>query len=75
MPHPEHAVDALTGSTDGAEALRARCARVTAGARLSRRVAPGGFEQARALGLTDAELERIRELLGREPNALELAVF
>ncbi len=29
----------------------------------------------RALGLTDGELERIRELLGREPNHFELAVF
>ena len=32
-------------------------------------------ERARALGLTDVEFERIGELLGREPNALELAVF
>src|SRR5436309_3345747 len=29
----------------------------------------------RALGLTDWEAERIRELLGREPNHFELAVF
>src|SRR3970040_2166409 len=29
----------------------------------------------RALGLTDAELERICDLLEREPNHLELAVF
>jgi phosphoribosylformylglycinamidine synthase subunit PurL len=29
----------------------------------------------RALGLTDGELERIRGLLGREPNHFELAVF
>ncbi|HEU0303791.1 MAG TPA: phosphoribosylformylglycinamidine synthase subunit PurL [Gaiellaceae bacterium] len=29
----------------------------------------------RALGLTDGELERICELLGREPNRFELAVF
>jgi phosphoribosylformylglycinamidine synthase subunit PurL len=29
----------------------------------------------RALGLTDAELDRIRELLGRDPNHFELAVF
>jgi phosphoribosylformylglycinamidine synthase II len=29
----------------------------------------------RALGLTDGELDRIRELLGRDPNAFELAVF
>src|SRR6187402_879484 len=29
----------------------------------------------RALGLTDGEFERIRTLLGREPNHFELAVF
>ena len=29
----------------------------------------------RALGLTDWEVERIRELLGRDPNHFELAVF
>src|SRR5437870_12776260 len=29
----------------------------------------------RALGLTDEELDRIRELLAREPNDFELAVF
>jgi phosphoribosylformylglycinamidine synthase len=29
----------------------------------------------RALGLTDGELERIRDLLGRDPNDFELAVF
>jgi phosphoribosylformylglycinamidine synthase subunit PurL len=29
----------------------------------------------RALGLTDGELDRIRELLGRRPNRFELAVF
>src|SRR5436190_19505596 len=29
----------------------------------------------RALGLTDWEADRIRELLGRDPNHFELAVF
>jgi phosphoribosylformylglycinamidine synthase II len=29
----------------------------------------------RSLGLTDGELDRIRELLGRDPNDFELAVF
>jgi phosphoribosylformylglycinamidine synthase subunit PurL len=29
----------------------------------------------RELGLTDAEYERIRELLGRDPNGVELAMF
>jgi len=33
------------------------------------------FSEARALGLTDDETRRIVELLGREPNAVELAVF
>jgi phosphoribosylformylglycinamidine synthase subunit PurL len=32
-------------------------------------------ERHRELGLTDSEYERIRELLGREPNDLELAMF
>jgi phosphoribosylformylglycinamidine synthase subunit PurL len=31
--------------------------------------------QAKALGLTASEFDRIVELMGREPNALELAVF
>jgi phosphoribosylformylglycinamidine synthase subunit PurL len=33
------------------------------------------YEQAAALGLTHAELDRIRSLLERDPNELELAVF
>jgi phosphoribosylformylglycinamidine synthase II len=33
------------------------------------------FSEARALGLTDDETRRIVDLLGREPNAVELAVF
>jgi phosphoribosylformylglycinamidine synthase len=37
---------------------------------------PGQAQELhRALGLTDGELERIRELLGRQPNPFELAVF
>ena len=32
-------------------------------------------DRARELGLTDSEYEGIRDRLGREPNALELAVF
>jgi phosphoribosylformylglycinamidine synthase len=38
-------------------------------------VAPEQPPLHRALGLTDGELDRIRELLGREPNDFELAVF
>jgi phosphoribosylformylglycinamidine synthase subunit PurL len=37
--------------------------------------ASGLRSQAEALGLTASELGRIRELLGRDPNSLELAVF
>jgi phosphoribosylformylglycinamidine synthase subunit PurL len=37
--------------------------------------APGAAARHRELGLTDAEYDRICDLLGREPNAVELAVF
>ena len=68
MPHPEHAVDPLTGSTDGLRVFERRCAR---GARrdASRRA------KHRELGLTDSEYELIVEKLGREPNDVELAMF
>ena len=36
---------------------------------------PRLLTEARALGLTDDETRRIVDLLGREPNAVELAVF
>ena len=38
-------------------------------------MSPQAAAPHRGLGLTDAEYEGIRERLGREPNALELAVF
>jgi phosphoribosylformylglycinamidine synthase subunit PurL len=38
-------------------------------------VSPGALAQHRELGLTDAEYDGIRDKLGRNPNALELAVF
>jgi hydrogenase maturation factor len=38
-------------------------------------VSGGTFAPHRELGLTDAEYEGIRDRLGRDPNALELAVF
>src|SRR3954467_12672216 len=40
-----------------------------------RGVSPMAAAPHRELGLTDAEYEGIRERLGRDPNALELAVF
>ena len=53
MPHPEHAVDLLTGSADGLELF-------AAGAGVRRTAAP-----CRELGLTDGEYELIVEKLGR----------
>ena len=63
MPHPEHAVDPLTGSDDGLAA-------VPLGRAGRRMTAPH-----RELGLTDFEYDRIVELMGREPNQVELAIF
>ena len=62
MPHPEHAVDALTGSADGLKLFVS----AAAGARMSKH---------RELGLTDYEYDLIVEKMGREPNEVELAVF
>jgi len=44
-------------------------------ARLLRLTAVAEQPLHRALGLTDGEFDRIRELLGRDPNHFELAVF
>ena len=67
MPHPEHAVDPLTGSTDGLRVFEA----LAAGSRRERRRPP----KHRELGLTDSEFELIVEKMGREPNVVELAMF
>ena len=61
MPHPEHAVDVLTGLGRRAEADRRGGMTVMA--------------RHRELGLTDHEYELIVEKLEREPNEVELAVF
>ena len=71
MPHPEHAVDPLTGSTDGLRCSRPP--RRPPSARPPRR--ESAVSKHRELGLTDAEYERIVELQGREPNDVELAMF
>ena len=73
MPHPEHAVDELNGSADAAR-LFGSLARRRCGA-LSAATASTQVAEAQALGLTAAELGRIIDLLGREPNPVELAVF
>jgi phosphoribosylformylglycinamidine synthase II len=36
---------------------------------------PVSVQQARSLGLAESEFDRICELLGRDPNSLELAIF
>ena len=75
MPHPEHAVDALTGSADGLQLFA-----VDRGARVDA-ASPPDADAARpstdavALGLTRDEYALICEKLGREPNEVELAMF
>ena len=68
MPHPEHAVDPLTGSTDGLRVFEAVAARGSGGVSVE-------TAKHRELGLTDSEFELIVEKLGREPNDVELAMF
>ena len=65
MPHPEHAVDPLTGSADGlrlfeSAALIAACT---------------ACRGTRELGPHRRRVRPIVELMGREPNEVELAVF
>ena len=77
MPHPEHAVDPLTGSADGLRLFES-AALVAASDRSPsrlRRQARRARERHAELGLTDGEYERIVELIGREPNEVELAMF
>ena len=87
MPHPERAAEAILGSDDGMLHRSARWSRapprpapqpgrcagrpMTIADRCRRR----GDAAAPALGLTDDELDAIRDRLGREPNDLELAMF
>ena len=69
MPHPEHAVDPLTGLGRRPRAVPLR---------RGRGGHAGGMTVAtrhRELGLTDAEYDLIVEHMEREPNEVELAVF
>ena len=87
MPHPERASEAVLGSDDGFGIIRslvdsaARAAnavrRVPAGRGVPMTVAERPVEPLhRRLGVTDDELDAIRERLGgRDPNDLELAMF
>ncbi len=72
MPHPEHAVDAADRLHRRPAAVREhrRGAGVSAVAERGERPAAH-----RELGLTDPEFSRICELIGREPNGVELAMF
>ena len=57
MPHPEHAVDPLTGSSDGLPAVR-----------VGRADLRHEMSRHRELGLTDAEYERIVALGPESPT-------
>ncbi len=85
MPHPERAAEAILGSDDGrGHRPLARRERGPRGRHTGRRhggvavtVAERPVEPLhRRLGVTDEELDAIRDRLGgREPNDLELAMF
>ncbi len=86
MPHPERASEAILGSEDGFGIIRSlvdSAERAANGSRCPRRggnamtVAATPLEPLhRRLGVTDEELEAIRDRLGgRQPNDLELAMF
>ena len=87
MPHPERAAEAILGSEDGFGIIRSL---VESAARAAHRrrcpcrrwrravtVAERATEPLhRTLGVTDEELDAIRDRLGgRDPNDLELAMF
>ena len=85
MPHPEHAIDPLTGpGRDGLGFFtsvacaswtadwHARRGSDTVGARRRHRGRPQPYAE---LGLTGDEYQRIRQLLGRRPSDAELAIY
>ncbi len=85
MPHPEHAVEALTGPGDDGlgffTSLLGLAERVTPPAADAaatprwRRTPPTRSQPCAELGLTDDEYARIREILGRRPTGAELAMY
>ena len=74
MPHPEHAVDELTGSTDGL-CIFASMRLAVEGARCPEAATLPTLEDALALGLTRAEYDLICEKQGAPPNQVELAMY
>ena len=81
MPHPEHAVDSLTGpSADGLGFFASVVARGSWRDRdvdtVARAAATAGLPQPFAeLGLTQDEYEKIVATLGRRPTSAELALY
>ena len=64
MPHPEHAVDPLTGSADGLQLFHSAA-----------RVAASDEPRTASSGSPTPSTTRSSSKLGREPNEVELAMF
>ena len=81
MPHPEHAVEALTGpGTDGlgfflVARSQVERRRMTSTPSSGPRQTPEQPQPYKELGLADDEYARIREILGRRPTSSELAIY
>ena len=84
MPHPEHAVDPLTGpSADGlgffASVLKRLAGLSRSGTVIDTVVhageTPDVVQPYADLGLADDEYARIRQILGRRPTSCELAMY
>ena len=75
MPHPEHAVDPLTGSTDGLKIFESMALTCTRVACLSADALPTVDDARRARPDRATSTTLIVEKLGREPNEVELAMF
>ena len=79
MPHPEHAIDALTGPTDDGLGHVPVPARLGGEGMIdtvkNAETTPDQEQPYRELGLKDDEYARIREILGRRPTDAELAMY
>ena len=80
MPHPEHAIEELTGpSTDGLGLLHLRPEgpglRVTIDTVAKAKAAPEDEQPYAALGLKGDEYAKICAILGRRPTSSELAMY
>src|SRR6185369_2457773 len=71
MPHPEHAVDRLTGGEDGLNLFRSVQAWIGRGS-VGPPVTPALADEH---GLTREEYAKILEILGRPPTFEELGIF